>query len=202
MYDYISGKLVAKSPERAVIDVQGVGYECRIATSSFQSLPDVGEDAKLFTYTYVREDAFELFGFAAAAERSFFEVLLKVSGIGPQLALSALSTMQPGRLRDAIVNGDNGMLTEISGVGRKTADRMIVELRDRVSDLDIGGSAGTASEKKAEEDAEMRADARSALVELGLSRAVAERSIRKALRDDGGVDTAEELIRLALQHQT
>ncbi len=201
MYDYISGKLVAKSPERAVLDVQGVGYECRIATSSFQSLPEVGDDAKLFTYTYVREDAFELFGFVGEDERTFFEVLLKVSGIGPQLALSALSTMQPGRLRDAIVNGDNGLLTEISGVGRKTADRMIVELRDRVSDLDIGGSAGTPSEQKAEEDAEMRADARSALVELGLSRAAAERSIRKALRDGADVGTAEELIRLALRHQ-
>jgi Holliday junction DNA helicase RuvA len=202
MYDYISGKLVAKSPERAVIDVQGVGYVCRIATSSYQSLPNVGEEAKLFTYTYVREDALELFGFAQEGQRAFFEVLLKVSGIGPRLALSALSTMQPGRLRDAIANGDNGMLTEISGVGRKTADRMIVELRDKVTDLDIDGTPGTASEKKAEENAEIRADARSALVELGLSRAAAERSLRKALRDSAGVDSAEELIRLALRHQS
>lgn len=197
MFDYISGKLVAKYPDRAVIDVQGIGYACHLATSSYEALPSVGEKAKLYTYNYVREDAFELFGFSKKAERTFFEVLLKVSGIGPKLALAALSTMKPVHLRDAIINGDNGMLTEISGVGRKTADRMIVELRDRVADLEMEGAAADTSANGSDQ-AGMRSDARAALVELGLSRASAERNLRKVLRDHT-VESAEELIRLALR---
>lgn len=199
MFDYISGKLVVKEPDRVVIDVQGIGYACQIAASSYETLPDVGKPAKLYIYNYVREDAFELFGFTGEGERAFFEVLLNVSGIGPRLALAALSTMQPVHLRDAIVGGDSGMLTEISGVGRKTADRMIVELRDKVAELNIDGGVGAQSAGSGSDRTAIRADARKALVELGMSRAAAEKNVRKVLRDNDDVNSAEELLRLALR---
>jgi Holliday junction DNA helicase RuvA len=194
---YVSGTLAHKSPTDAVIDVQGLGYELLIPASSFEKLPATGKNVKLLTHHYVREDAVTLFGFATEAERTLFRTLVGVSGVGPKLALAALSAMPPETLRDHVLNGDASVLTKIPGVGKKTAERLVVELKDRLATMDgfegataVGGSGETAS---------VRADARSALESLGFSRADAEKRIRTALRDHDGAVTAEELIRLALR---
>lgn len=200
MYEYVAGTLASKEADRVVIDVGGIGYRCRVPDSLLQSLPEVGEDVKLYTHLHVREDAQELFGFSRQAEREFFEVLMGVSGIGPRLALSALGAYRPGELQEALVRGDTGVLTEISGVGRKTAERMIVDLRDEVAELDLG-ETGTASSSSGGIAPDTREDARDALVSLGLSRSDAERSLRKALREGEEVESADELVRRALQHQ-
>ncbi len=196
MITYVSGTLAQKSPTEAVVDVQGLGYELLIPTSSYEKLPAPGKPVKLLTHHHVREDAEVLFGFATDAERTLFRTLVGVSGVGPKLALAALSAMTPDALRDHILEGDASVLTRIPGVGKKTAERLVVELRDRLADLDgfegataVGGD-GTAS---------VRADARAALESLGFARAEAEKRIRRALRDHDGALAAEELIRLALR---
>ncbi len=198
MIAYVSGKLAEKKPTRAVIDVQGLGYFVLIPTSTYEKLPAKGEIAKLFTYQHVREDALLLFGFATRAERAVFEVMLSVSGIGPKLALAALSAMRPAELRDKIVEGDVAFLTKIPGVGKKVAERMVVELRDKVAKVEgLGGSPTLGGELDSKNAA--RADALAALEALGLSRAAAERNLRKVLRSCSGTQSAEELIRLALR---
>ena len=198
MIAYVSGKLVEKKPTSVVVDVQGLGYALSISTSTYEKLPATGEAVKLFTHHLVREDAEALYGFAAEAERTVFETMLAVSGVGPKLALAALSAMSPAELRDHVLGGDAGVLTSIPGVGRKTAERLIVELRDRLSRLDLGaGAAVLGGGDGAMQQA--RADALAALESLGFSRAAAEKSIRKVLRDHSGLQSAEELIRLALR---
>lgn len=198
MIAYVAGKLAEKTTDSVIIDVQGLGYRVLIPTSTYQALPETGKQVKLHTYQHVREDKLSLFGFASDAERRVFEVMLGVSGVGPKLALSALSAMTPAELRDHVVEGDTSRLKEISGVGRKTADRLIVELRDRLADLDIfDGTAPVSGGSEARSAA--RSDALAALESLGLSRADAERAIRKVLRDNAGIQSADKLVRLALR---
>lgn len=200
MIAYVSGTLAAKSAESVIIDVQGLGYRVLVPASTYEALPSIGEDVKLHTYHYVREDDVTLYGFASTAEQAVFETMLRVSGVGPKLALAALSTMTPVELRDHVLEGDTSRLTSISGVGRKTADRLIVELRDRFADLNLPGKAAPLS-GGSESRASARADALAALESLGLSRADAERAIRKVLRDNNDVQSADALIRLALKEQ-
>lgn len=200
MIAYVSGTLAEKAPESVIIDVQGLGYRVLIPTSTYEALPAKGKEVKLYTYQHVREDALTLYGFASEAERAVFEVMLGVSGVGPKLALAALSAMTPAQLRDHVLEGDTSRLTDISGVGRKTADRLIVELRDRIADLDIFEGAAPIS-GGSEARAAARADALAALESLGLSRADAERAIRKVLRDNAGIQSADALVRMALREE-
>lgn len=200
MIAYVSGKLAEKKPTVAIIDVQGLGYRLLIPTSTYEVLPQVGEAATLFAYQHVREDALLLFGFATKAEREMFETLIGVSGIGPKLALGALSAMRPTELRDHVLAGDTSVLTNIPGVGRKTADRLIVELRDRMARLDFVDGA-TPLSGGSDDKATARADALAALEALGFSRAAAEKALRKTLRSNPGVQSAEDLIRLALRER-
>ena len=200
MITHLSGKLAEKKPTEAVIDIQGVGYLVLIPTSTYEKLPPAGEQAKLFTYQHVREDALQLFGFASRSERSVFEVMLGVSGIGPKLALAALSAMRPTELRDRIVEGDTAFLTRIPGVGKKVAERMVVELRDKLVTLE-GLEGGIVAGGSPDARQAARADALAALEALGLSRAAAERNLRKVLRENAGIQSAEELIRLALREK-
>lgn len=195
MIAYVSGTLASKNPTLAVIEAGGLGYELLIPASSFERLPAVGQAARLLTHFHVREDAQTLFGFATEAERTLFRTLIGVSGVGPKLALAALSAMQPETLRDTILEGDAALLTRIPGVGKRTAERLVVELRDRLADLDALGPVPTGG---GDDQASIRADARAALEALGLARAEAEKRIRKALRDADGPLTAEALIRKAL----
>lgn len=197
MITYVSGTLAHKAPTEAVIEAGGIGYLLQIPASSFDRLPEVGKPVRLLAHYHVRDDAHLLFGFATEPERTLFRTMIGVSGVGPKLALAALSAMPPEALRDHILEGDTSVLTRIPGVGKKTAERLIVELRDRLADLD-GFEAAVAAGPSGD-NATVRADARSALESLGLSRAEAEKRIRKALRDHTGPVTAEELIRLALR---
>ncbi|MFO8232972.1 MAG: Holliday junction branch migration protein RuvA [Longimonas sp.] len=198
MITYVSGTLVEKTPEEAVVDVDGLGYAIAIPSSTFQELPDTGESVHLYTVHYVREDDISLYGFATKVERTLFNTMRGVSRVGPSLALSALSAMSPRALRDHVLNGDTARLKEISGVGRKTAERLIVELRDPLSEMDLGGSRAVSS-GSSDAKAAARADALAALESLGLSRADAERAIRIVLRDNADIDSADALVRKALK---
>jgi len=200
MIAYVSGKLIDKKPTEVIVDVQGLGYHLYIPTSTYELLPEIGSATKLYSHHYVREDAALLFGFASGAERALFEVMLGVSGIGPKLALAALSAMSPADLRDSILEGDAGLLTRIPGVGRKTAERLIVELRDRVARVELGGG-GSLPGHVPDAPAAARGDALSALETLGLSRAAAEKALRKVLRQHPGLQSADELVRLALRER-
>ena len=197
MYAYVSGTLADKKPTAAVIEAGGVGYRLLIPASSFEKLPAVGQPARLVTTLVVRDDAHVLYGFATEPEQTAFETLTAVSGVGPKLALAALSAMSPSELRDTVVAGDAAMLTRVPGIGKRTAERLVVELRDKFAGMDgleAGGPLGGDSAAS-----EARADARSGLEALGLSRAEAEKRLRKVLRAHPGSPTAEDLIRLALR---
>ena len=199
MIAYVSGKLVEKNLTDVVVDVQGLGYRVLIPASTYEALPQPGHPAKLLTVHHVREDAVTLFGFASEAERLIFEAMLGVSGVGPKLALATLSAMNPTELRDRILEGDAAMLTNIPGVGRKTAERLVVELKDKLAKLNLpgGGVLSGGSEVKAA----ARADALAALEALGFTRAQAEKRLRKVLRDHPGVQSPDELVRLALRQE-
>lgn len=191
MFEYVSGELKSKRPTQAVVDVQGAGYRVLIPTSTFDRLPKVGENVRLFTHLHVREDLQQLYGFVTTGERALFELMIGVSGIGPRIALAALSTMSPGQLQQYVAAGDPAMLQRISGVGRKTAERMVVELRDRVSTLDLADVTMTGGTSA-------RADALAALETLGYSRAKAEQLLRRVVRQHPDAASADELIRLVL----
>jgi len=199
MIDYVSGKLSVKKPTEAVIDIQGLGYKIHIPTSTFEALPDPGEPATLFTHHYVRDDAILLYGFATTAERNLFRLMILVSGIGPKLALATLSAMSPLEVRDHVLNGDTSLLTKIPGVGRKTAERLVIELRDRLAGTELPDSEKTLPPGHSDARTDARDDARAALESLGLNRAAAERSLRKVLRQHPTIQSAEELVRLALR---
>lgn len=199
MLAYITGKLVEKRPTDAVIDAHGIGFRVLIPTSTYESLPAIGEKANLLIHFHVREDAIMLFGFGTRAERSLFEMMIGVTGIGPKLALAALSAMSPAELRDNVLSGNTALLTHIPGVGRKTAERLIIELRDRISALEEVERAAAPLSGGTETRAAARADALAALEQLGLSRAAAEKNIRKVLRDHPAIQSADELVRLALR---
>jgi Holliday junction DNA helicase RuvA len=198
MIAYVSGTLVDKDPETALVDVNGLGYRVHVPTSTYKRLPDTDEDVTLHTYHYLREDKEALYGFATKAELKVFETMTDVSRVGPKLALSALSSMQPSELRDHVMDGDTSRLTEISGVGSKTADRLVVELRDSFADLDVFEDSAPLS-GGSDARAQARADALDALTELGMSKADAERAIRTVLRDNAGIQSADELTQRALK---
>ena len=199
MIAFVAGKLAQKKPTLALVNVQGIGYQVFIPTSTYEKLPEKGADVQLHTYLYVREDALLLYGFASVPEKVLFERMIAVSGIGPKLALAALSAMPPAELRSMVMEGNTGMLTKIPGVGRKMAERMVVELRDPFSKLDAAEGGMLTGTADGDAKATARADALAALEALGLSRAAAERNLRKVLRANPGIQSAEELIRLALR---
>jgi len=197
MIDYVSGKLVSKKPTEAVIDVGGIGYKCLIPTSTFEKLPAKAQPVALLTHHYVREDAITLFGFGTDEERSVFNMMLAVSGVGPKLALAALSALRPSEIRDQIIAGDSGMLTRIPGVGKKTAERLILELRDRFEKSSLGNDDSVASTSGS--NTSYRTDGMAALEALGLSRSAAEKAVIAVIRKHPEINSAEELIRLALR---
>jgi Holliday junction DNA helicase RuvA len=198
MISYVSGRLVEKHMSRIVVDVGGVGYEIHVPASAYDRLPALDGAVKILTHHYVREDAATLFGFLDSESRTMFEAMLAVSGIGPRLALAALSTMTPGELRSSILAGDAGMLKRIPGVGRKTAERLVIELRDRVAPAGVVDVAGGVSGASMSEQSE-RLDALAALESLGFSRAAAEKLIGSVVREHPDLTTAEGLVKQALR---
>jgi len=173
---YLSGRLLEKQVQRLVIDVGGVGYEVQVPLSTFYSVGDPGAAVALRIHTHVREDAIQLFGFAGALEQNLFERLISISGIGPRVALGVLSGMEPADLQRAIRQSDIARLTGIPGVGKKTAERIVMELRDRLPASPAGDAGAVAA---GEED--VRADVLSALANLGYQRAPAEKAIDKVI---------------------
>jgi Holliday junction DNA helicase RuvA len=194
MIAYLRGTLLEKKPSRLIVDVGGVGYDVQVPLSTFYVLGDPGGQVSLRIYTQVREDVLALYGFATPLEQDLFERLIGTSGIGPKLALAVLSGIEPAELIKAIRLQDVARLTAIPGVGKKTAERIGLELKDRLPVL-----AGPGQEPIEEAPADqLRADLLSALLNLGYPRAVAERAIEKTLtgsEDPGFEQALREVLR-------
>jgi Holliday junction DNA helicase RuvA len=196
MITFLQGILVEKAPARAVLNVGGIGYEVFIPISSYDRLPPVEAEVRVLTYHHVREDAHLLFGFVTEAERNMFDRLLDVGGIGPKLALAVLSGLSVRDIKAAIVEGDSKRLSSISGIGKKTAERIVVELKDKIS-------AGEALEATSGAEEAMSGDSRlrdtvMALIALGYKQADALKMVRAAAGQAGPDASVEDLIRLAL----
>ena len=176
MIAHLRGKLIAKHPNQAIVETGGVGYDVTITVPTFSDLPASGHDVALYIHTHVREDAIALFGFLRAEEKQLFEKLISVSGIGPKLAITILSGMHTADMVSAIRGNDVARLTRIPGIGKKTAERMVLELRDKLEGF--GAAPAVATATPAEEDV------LSALVNLGYQRAAAERAVAAAARGD------------------
>lgn len=195
MIAYLKGKLVHKDPTHLIIDVNGVGYQVQISLNTFSQVKDA-EDIKLSTYLHVREDAQILFGFGSEQEKQMFQNLISVNGIGPNTAMVVLSYMPPTELKSAIVREDAATLQSIKGIGGKTAQRLILELKDKLK-KDAGEeiSAGqTPSYNK------MKQEALTALMTLGIARAAAEKSVDTVLKKSGNSLTLEDLVKQALKN--
>jgi Holliday junction DNA helicase RuvA len=188
----LSGRILRKAPQAVVIDVAGVGYKAFIPVSTFYRLGEEGSEVSLRIHTHVREDAIALFGFASAGEQALFERLIEVAGVGPRLAVNILSGIEADELVEALRSSDVARLVRIPGVGRKTAERLVVELKDKMPARDAAPGQAAA------EGLGPKEDLLSALANLGYSRGEAERGVERALRDDG-TGRFEDLLRRALQ---
>ena len=198
MIGRLSGTLLHKRPPEIVVDVGGVGYELQVPMTTLFQLPDVGETVTLITHHAVREDVHTLYGFAGERDRELFRHLIKVNGVGPKLALTILSGMDSEHFARAVQGGDLSALVALPGVGKKTAERLLVEMRDRIAAWRAPGDAGAApSTAAAGPGADKLADAEQALVALGYKPAEAARLV--AAVDDERIGDSEELIRLALR---
>ncbi len=197
MITFLEGALEDKQPTLLVLNCGGVGYEVHIPLSSFDRLPATGERCRLLIHHHVREEEETLFGFSTEAERRLFRLLLDVAGVGPKTAIGALSGISPRELKAAIVQGDVQRLSSVSGIGKKTAERIVVELRDKLSAGDAleavaGGAAPTAADVR-------RRDAVLALVSLGYKQAEALKRVHAVLPAGAGDDlSVEDVVRLAL----
>jgi len=198
MITFLQGKLVESLPTQVVVDVNGVGYEVLIPLSSFDKLPQPGHAVKLLTQLIIREDAHTLYGFMSESERDLFRLLINsVSGIGPKTALNILSGMNVVAFRGAVANGDVKSLSQISGVGKKTAERIVVELRDKMG---AAGAIEAASAKHAlSPDDQKTNDATLALMALGFKQAEAHDAVRAAQAMLGATASVEQIVRACLK---
>ncbi len=179
MIAHLRGRIFEKQPNRVVVDVDGVGYQVFVPLSTFYVVGEPGGEVALRIYTHVREDALALYGFATVLEQDLFERLIGISGIGPKLALSVLSGIEPLDLVQAIDRGDVGRLTGIPGVGKKTSERIVLELKDRLPRISRTAAEAAIGEA---EPAPLRDDLLSALVNLGYHRPLAEKAVGSALK--------------------
>ena len=202
MIAHLSGTLLSKEPNLVIVDVGGVGYEVTIPLSTFYELGDERSNAQLLIYTHVKEDALQLYGFKTASERKLFIHFISVSGVGPKLGVALLSHMKADELIESIKSNNLVKLTQIPGVGRKTAERLVVDLREKMTTLSATHGEEQAGVKPdaahlPPEDA-VRADALSALLNLGYQRSGAEKSIDAALSEGGDI-TVESVLRRSLK---
>ena len=193
MIGQLRGRLAEKRPNQVLVDVGGVGYLVQVPLSTYAALGELHAEVTLLIYTHVREDALALYGFVSAREKHFFELLLSASGVGPGLALKILSGMSVEELVPAVRNGDLVRLTKIPGVGRKTAERIVVELKDKLEAVAIESEKPAAASR-----AGIEADVVSALVNLGYDARTAEGAAAEAKRD-AGASNFEKLLRATLQ---
>lgn len=198
MITFLHGKLVEALPTQAIVDVNGIGYDVLIPLSSYDKLPQPGHEVKLLTQLVVREDAHTLYGFMTPDERDLFRLLINtVSGIGPKIALNILSGMNAGAFRGAVANADVKALSQISGVGKKTAERIVVELRDKVG---AAGAWEASSARRTLSPADQKVnDAVLALMALGFKQVEAHDTVRQAQAALGSQATVEELVRACLK---
>ncbi len=195
MIEYISGVLAAKSPMTAVIEVGGIGYEVFISLQTFENLPQSGAEVRLLAHLHVREDSMQLFGFLNEDERIMFRSLQSISGIGVRTALSILSGCGAARLRNYVAAGDVHALTGVPGVGKKTAERIVVELRDRIAKVSVEFASQVRTEA-----GDPRSEAVMGLTALGYARPVAEKALNRAFQELPEAErTAANLIKAALQ---
>jgi len=190
MIGRLHGKLLEKNPPQILIDVSGVGYEVDVPMSTFCNLPEVGGELTLYTHFVVREDAQLLYGFATLAERAVFRALIKISGVGPKIALALLSGITVDQLKDAVDRGETGLLTKVPGIGKKTAERLVLELKGKL--------AGTGTATAAVPTSGTRADVAAALIALGYSEREAAAATKKLPEDC----TVNDGLRLALKSLT
>ncbi len=197
MIAYVEGKLAYKDPAYAIIDVQGVGYEVRISLQTYSALPEIGEKCRVNTYLNIREDAHILFGFGEPDEKKLFLDLVSVSGVGPATALVMLSSLSSSEIRHAIMNEDLRVVQSIKGIGSKTAQRVILELKDKMRKDSLTSPvpflAATAT------GGQVRSEALAALVTLGIPKPSAEKSLDTIIKREGDQLTVEQLIKLALR---
>jgi Holliday junction DNA helicase RuvA len=193
MIGFLRGRILEKQPNRVLVDVNGVGYDVTVPLSTFYDVGDEGADVSLRVHTHVREDALQLFGFLTLLERQVFERLIAVSGIGPKLAIAVLSGLETRDLVAAVQRGDVARLTGIPGVGKKTAERIILELKEKLTD--IAAPAATGARPQAAEHDRLRGDLLSALQNLGYHRTDAERAIDIVLEQ-----TADRTLESALKN--
>ena len=199
VYEFLSGKIVAKDATRLVMEVGGMGFELSIPLSTFHSLGRAGEETKILTHFLVREDNHQLYGFKTEEERSLFRLLFSVTGIGPKMSLAILSGIGIAELRKAIIEGSVPTLTAISGIGRKTAERMIVELREKILLLEPKSESQISNRWPADEG--LVEDSLQALVSLGYRRPEAKRAVQKVLTEKNkGPLSVEDLVRASLKY--
>ncbi len=198
MITYLAGQLAAALPTQAIVDVNGVGYELLIPLSSYDRLPTVGQPVHILTHLHVREDAHILYGFMSALERDLFRLLVNhVSGIGPKLALAVLSGMSVGNFKSAVVNNDVASLSKISGLGKKTAERIVLELKDKLGVAAAWEAASSSHAPTAEES--QANEAVLALIALGYKQVDAHKTVRDLQEKQPEIRSAEELVKSALK---
>ena len=194
MIDFVKGKLAHKDPAYVIIDVNGIGYNVGISLNTFSAI-GANENIKLHTYFHVKEDNQALFGFYEENERQVFKALISISGIGPKSALIVLSTLDPEELKQAILMEDVKTIQSVKGIGAKTAQRVVLELKDKVGKLDAQGSLNISPNAYNT----TKEEALSALTTLGISKSAAEKAIDKFLKQNGVEATVEELIKAVLK---
>jgi Holliday junction DNA helicase RuvA len=195
MIGRLQGKVIEKQAPDLLVDVQGVGYEVLVSLNTFFDVPEVGAVVTLHTHFVVREDIQQLYGFTQLSERSLFRNLIKVNGVGPKMALAILSGMSANDFAVCVHNNDTAALVKLPGVGKKTAERLLIEMRDKIGDMDTGGSNRGNGSLSAQSD--LSQEAESALIALGYKPADAAKIINRVA--DDSVTDAGQLIRLALK---
>ena len=194
----LTGKLAAKAPTEIVVEVGGIAFALSIPLSTFERMAEVGAQVSVYTHLHVREDALQLFGFSTEGERDLFRTLISVNGIGPKMAQGILSGIPAADLKSHILSGNSTALTAIPGVGRKIAERLVVELRDRISKTDAASLSPGSSPMNG---SRVRSEALLALTSLGYNRVAAEKALRGALQESPDAENSvESLIKAALRH--
>ena len=199
MIEFIQGQLRTKSPQLVIIDVGGISLGVHIPISVFERLPKSGEEVGLWTYLNVTEHEIALYGFLQEEEKELFKLFLSVSGIGPRMGLAVLSALGVEEFAQAILDENLTLLTQVPGIGKKTADRLVIEMRDKVKQFAMVKVSG--GKRPSREETSKIEDATAALIALGCKPPVASRAVRKALETLGNAAPLEELIRESLRHR-
>ncbi len=201
MYAFVQGKLYSKNSGEVVVNCSGVGYLINTSLQTFEKLPNVNEDVFLNTYLIVREDSHQLYGFLNTQELELFKLLISISGVGPKVALGILSSVTPSILLDSIIRNDLLKLQKLPGIGKKTAERLVLELKDKIQKVDIQSNDDSSS-KSAIGDLTLFDEATSALIALGYNKTLAEKAVKQSENDFKlqTSKTVEVLIRLALKN--